>query len=224
MTAEVDAGAFVVAVDGTAASGKGTLARRLAAHLDFAYLDTGLLYRAVAFAVYRRLGRAEITEEAAIEAARTLDPASFDEASLRTDEVANGASQVAAIPAVREALVELQRRFAALPPGAKAGAILDGRDIGTVICPDADAKIFVDADVEVRAQRRVKELQERGVAAIPARVLQEMRERDERDRSRSVAPLVPAEDAFVLDSTELDADAAFAAALYFVNSRNMFQA
>ncbi len=217
-------GAYVIAVDGTAASGKGTLARRLAARLGFAYLDTGLLYRAVAYAVSQSHGGAGFSESLAVDAAKTLDPGAIEESLLRTDEVANGASRVAAIPAVREALVDLQRRFAAAPPGGKPGAILDGRDIGTVICPAADAKIFVDADVDVRAQRRVKELQERGVAAIPARVLQEMRERDERDRSRSVAPLVPAEDAFVLDTTEMDADTAFAAALDYVSSRNMSQA
>jgi len=217
----------VIAVDGTAASGKGTLAKRLASQLGYAYLDTGLLYRAVAFLVLstgkgKKTG--EIDEELAISAAKGLEPAKIDENNLRTDDIAQAASVVAAIPAVRQALIDLQRRFADTPPGGAPGTVLDGRDIGTVICPDADAKIFVDADVEIRAARRVKELQERGVAAIPARVLQEMRERDERDRSRSVAPLVPADDAFILDTTEMDADAAYAAALNYINSRNMSEA
>ena len=209
----------VIAVDGTAASGKGTLAKRLARHLGYAYLDTGLLYRAVAFLTLTSPNRAdtgEIDEKSAISAAKRLDPAEIAENDLRTDDIAQAASVVAAIPA--------QRRFAALPPGGAPGAVLDGRDIGTVICPDAGAKIFVDADVEIRAARRVKELQERGVAAIPARVLQEMRERDERDRSRSVAPLVPADDAFILDTSGMDADAAYAAALNYINSRNMSEA
>lgn len=218
----------VIAVDGTAASGKGTLAKRIAAHFGYAHLDTGLLYRAVAFEALRRTENAEkdgkIAEEAAIEAAKSLDPAAMDENLLRTDEIAQVASLVAAIPAVREALVELQRHFAAHPPGGAAGAVLDGRDIGTVICPGADAKIFVDAHVEVRAQRRVKELQERGVTVIPARVLQEMRERDERDRSRAVAPLAPAADAYILDTTTMNADAAFADALNYINSRNASEA
>ena len=217
----------VIAVDGTAASGKGTLAKRLVRHLGYAYLDTGLLYRAVAFLTLTSPNRAdtgEIDEKSAISAAKRLDPAEIAENDLRTDDIAQAASVVAAIPAVRKALIDLQRRFAALPPGGAPGAVLDGRDIGTVICPDAGAKIFVDADVEIRAARRVKELQERGVAAIPARVLQEMRERDERDRSRSVAPLVPADDAFILDTSGMDADAAYAAALNYINSRNMSEA
>ena len=221
----------VIAVDGTAASGKGTLAKRLALHLGYAYLDTGLLYRAVAYLVLntpKGTNIGEIDEKSAISAANGLNFAKIDEKILRTDDIAQAASVIAAIPAVRTALIELQRRFAANPPGnlpgGAPGAVLDGRDIGTVICPDAGAKIFVDADVEIRATRRVKELQERGVAAIPARVLQEMRERDERDKSRSVAPLVPADDAFILDTSGMDADAAYAAALNYINSRNMSEA
>ena len=214
----------IIAVDGPAASGKGTLARRLARHFGYAYLDTGLLYRAIAFSTRNASEQAKIDEKTAVLAAETLDPSNMDEAALRTDEIAQAASQIAAMEGVRHALVGLQRRFAAHPPGGAAGAVLDGRDIGTVICPGAQAKFFVDADVEVRAARRVKELLERGVAAIHARVLQEMRERDERDRLRSVAPLVPAEDAHILDTTEMDADAAFAAALNYIESRNMSQA
>jgi cytidylate kinase len=214
----------IIAVDGPAASGKGTLARRLARHFGYAYLDTGLLYRAIAFSTRNASEQAKIDEKTAVLAAETLDPSNMDEAALRTDEIAQAASQIAAMEGVRHALVGLQRRFAAHPPGGAAGAVLDGRDIGTVICPGAQAKFFVDADVEVRAARRVKELLERGVAAIHARVLQEMRERDERDRLRSVAPLVPAEDAYILNTTEMDADAAFAAALNYIESRNMSQA
>jgi cytidylate kinase len=224
MQAELLSSSLVIAVDGTAASGKGTLARRLARHFGYAYLDTGLLYRAVAFSAGNATEQAEIDENTAVQAAETLDPDKMDEAALRTDEIAQAASQIAAMKGVRRALVGLQRRFAAHPPGGAAGAVLDGRDIGTVICPGAQAKFFVDADVEIRATRRVKELLERGVAAIHARVLQEMRERDGRDRSRSVAPLVPAEDAYILDTTGMNADAAFAAALNYIESRNMSQA
>ena len=212
--------AMVIAVDGPAASGKGTLARRLAAHLGYAYLDTGLIYRAVGLVLIRQnLTRAE--PMAALQAARSLSIQDLEDPELRSDEVADMASQVAALPEVRTALIDYQRQFVQQPPGKAKGVVLDGRDIGTVICPDADVKIFVDASVETRANRRVKELRERGVAAIYARVLQDMKERDTRDRSRSVAPLVPADDAHLLDTTDLDADAAFHKALGFITSRNM---
>jgi len=212
----------VIAVDGPAASGKGTLARRLAAHLGYAHLDTGLLYRAVGAAVIAAGGNPD-DAGAAAEAARALNPADMaapDEARLRSDAVADAAGRVAAHGPVREALFRFQRGFAEAPPGGAKGAVIDGRDIGTVICPDADAKIFVEAEVGVRAERRVKELRERGLDAIHARVLQDMKARDARDRFRSVAPLVPADDAFVLDTTALDADAAFAKALEFIAGRN----
>ena len=212
--------AFVIAVDGPAASGKGTLARRLADHLGYAYLDTGLIYRAVGLALIRQnIVQADL--EAALNAARGLSPQDLNDPTLRGDQAANMASQVAALPEVREALIDYQRRFAHQPPGKENGVVLDGRDIGTVICPNADAKIFVHASVETRANRRVKELRERGVAAIYARVLQDMKERDTRDQSRSVAPMVPAEDALSLDTTNLDADGAFHEALGFIKSRNM---
>jgi cytidylate kinase len=211
----------VVAVDGPAASGKGTLARRLAAHFGLAYLDTGLLYRATA----RRLldsGADPGDGEVAAEAARTVDVTGLDAAALRDDETANAAGVIAAHPAVRAALLDVQRRFAARPPGAARGAVLDGRDIGTVICPDADVKIFVEAGLEIRAQRRHKELQARGQMSIYSNVLRDMRERDARDRSRAIAPLVPAEDACVLDTTEFDEDSVFQSVLAFIASRAPF--
>jgi len=218
MPAETPARPVVIAVDGAAACGKGTLAQRLAAHFGYAHLDTGLLYRAVGLALIRD-GKSPDDEAAAVRAAEDLALGTLDDPALRGDEAAEAASAVAALPGVRAALLDLQRRFAAAPPGGEPGAVLDGRDIGTVICPDADYKIFVDAAIEVRAARRVKELRERGAEAIHARVLRDMKARDDRDRHRSVAPLTRAKDAFLLDTTELDADGAFAAALEFITSR-----
>lgn len=212
--------AVVVAIDGPAASGKGTLARRLAAHLGYAYLDTGLLYRAVGLALVRQ-DLIQADPELALKAAEALTAETLDDPALRNDDVADMASQVAALPAVRTALIDYQRDFAKRPPEQAKGAILDGRDIGTIICPDADVKIFVDATVETRANRRVKELRERGVTAIYARVLQDMKARDTRDRSRQVAPLVPADDAHTLDTTSLDADEAFKKALEIITAQNM---
>jgi len=209
----------VIAVDGPAASGKGTLARRLARHFGYAHLDTGALYRAVGLALIRA-GKDPDDAEAAVAAARALDYRLLDDPGLRDEATADAATRVAAIPGVRAALLDFQREFTRMPPGGAPGAVLDGRDIGTVICPDAAYKIFIDADVNVRAGRRVKELRDRGIEAIHARVLRDMRERDARDRGRSVAPLVPADDAFVLDSSALDADAAFSAALTFIASRS----
>lgn len=219
MAAERQQRPVVIAVDGPAGSGKGTLARRIADHLGYAHLDTGLLYRAVGLSLLRG-GDGVDDEETAVAAAQALTSDILEDPALRTDEAADAASRVAVMPAVRSALVAFQRRFASDPPNGAAGAVLDGRDIGTVICPDADYKIFVDASPEERADRRVKELRERGVEAIYARVLQDMKERDARDRSRRVAPLVPADDAYLLDTTSLDADAAFVAALRFITSRN----
>jgi len=211
----------VIAVDGTAASGKGTLARRLARELGYAYLDTGLLYRATGFMTLSLYpAREDITEELALEAVQAISPETMENPALRDEETTQRASKVAAMPLVRAALIEQQRNFAKNPPEGAGGAILDGRDIGTVICPNADHKIYVDADVEIRAARRVKELLERGDEAIHARVLQDMRERDARDSSRSIAPLVPADDAFIMDTTRVDADAVFTAALEFISKRN----
>ena len=210
---------MIIAIDGPAAAGKGTLARRLADHLDLAYLDTGLIYRAVGKMVLD--GGADPEDAAAAAAtARAMTPADLERDGLRTDEVAQAASKVSAVPGVRAALLEFQRGFAAAPPNGKAGAVLDGRDIGTVVCPDADVKMFVTADTEVRAKRRLKELQDRGLEAIYARVLDDMRERDARDSDRAVSPLEPATDATVLDTSGLDADQVFATALEIIGSRN----
>ena len=209
---------MIVAVDGPSASGKGTLARRLAAALDFALLDTGLLYRAVGATVLAAGGDPAEPAVAAA-AARSLDLAALDPAPLRREAVGQAASVVAANPEVRAALLDHQRRFAAAPPGGKAGAVLDGRDIGTVVCPRAEIKIFVTASPEERARRRHKELLERGEARIYARVVAEMRERDRRDSERAAAPLQPAADAEVLDTTALDAEEAFRAALEIVERK-----
>jgi cytidylate kinase len=209
----------VVALDGPAAAGKGTLGRRLAAHFGYAYLDSGLLYRAVGWRMLSDGTEPSDADEAARVAA-ALGEHDLSAPELREDRVANAATIVAAHPSVRQALVGYQREFAARPPGGGAGAVIDGRDIGTVICPEADCKIFVDASVEVRARRRLKELQDRGVESIYSRVLRDMEERDARDRNRPVAPLAPAEDAFELDTTDLDADAAFELAAAFITARN----
>ena len=208
---------MIIAVDGPAASGKGTLARRIAAHLGFAHLDPGRLYRAVGMAVVRA-GRDPADASAAEAAARALDPAALNDSDLAGDEAAQAASKVAAIPGVRAALLEFQREFARNPPAGNAGAVLDGRDIGTVVCPEADIKFFVTASARIRAERRHKELLDRGEVSIYARVLQEMRERDARDSARDVAPLKPAEDAIVLDTSRMDADAAFATAVEHIEA------
>jgi cytidylate kinase len=211
----------VIAVDGTAASGKGTLARRLARQLGYSYLDTGLLYRATGYMTLSLYpDQEDITEEMAIKAVQAIRPETMENAALRDEETTQRSSKVAAMPLVRVALIEQQRNFAKNPTDGAGGAILDGRDIGTVICPNADHKIYVDADLEIRAARRVKELLERGDEAIHARVLRDMRERDARDSSRSIAPLVPADDAFIMDTTRVDADAVFTAALEFISKRN----
>lgn len=208
---------MIIAIDGPAAAGKGTLARRLADHLGFAFLDTGLLYRATAKRVIEA-GDDPDDAAAAEAAARALRPADLERDDLRTDEVAQVASKVSAVPGVRAALLAFQREFAATPPDGRAGAVLDGRDIGTVVCPDADAKLFITARTEVRAERRFKELQEKGLDVIYARVLEEMRERDARDSSRAVAPLEPAEDALVIDTSDLDAEQVFRKALEAVET------
>ena len=208
----------IIAIDGPAAAGKGTLARRLAAELGFDYLDTGLIYRAVGMKL-ARAGQDPSEVDAAERTARALAPADLDAPDLRVDEAAQAASKVAAIPGVRAALLDFQRSFASQPPGGK-GAVLDGRDIGTVVCPNAQVKLFVTASLEKRAERRLKELQEKGSDVIHSTVLADMRERDDRDRNRSAAPLIAAEDATVLDTSDLDADQAFAVALQLVRAKS----
>jgi CMP/dCMP kinase len=209
---------MIVTVDGPAAAGKGTLARRLAAHFDFAFLDTGLLYRATAMHLAES-GRRASDVAAAEAAAKQVSAADIADKRLRGEAIGQLASSVAVIPAVRAALLQFQRDFAERPPGGKAGAVLDGRDIGTVVCPGAEAKIFITASVEERARRRVKELRASGVEAIYGAVLQDMQDRDARDSQRRTAPLRAADDAFVLDTTDLDADSAFAAARDYVASK-----
>lgn len=203
----------VIAVDGPAAAGKGTLARRLAAALGLPHLDTGLLYRAVGRRVLDVAGDPRDAAQAEA-AARALTPADLDRTDLRSPMADRAASAVAAIPAVRAALLDFQRGF-----GRDRGAVLDGRDIGTVVFPDAAVKLFVTASVQERARRRCLELRGRGVAADPAQVEAEIRDRDAQDASRPVAPLKPAADALLLDTTALDAEAAFAAALALVRER-----
>ena len=203
----------VIAVDGPAAAGKGTLARRLAQVLGLPYLDTGLLYRAVG----RRVLDAGADPRDATQAeaaARSLSPADLNRGDLRGPMADMAASAVAAIPAVRAALLDFQRSF-----GRERGAVLDGRDIGTVVFPEATVKLFVTASVEERARRRFLELRGRGVAADAAQVEAEIRDRDAQDANRPVAPLKPAADALLLDTTRLDAGAAFAAALAMVQGR-----
>ena len=202
---------MIIAIDGPAASGKGTLGKRLAAHFGLRHLDTGLIYRAVAKALLDA-GRALDDKTQAVAAARALDPSAFDERVLKGHAIGEAASIVSAIPEVRAALFAFQRDFAAASPGA----VLDGRDIGTVICPDADVKIFVVAAPEVRAQRRAAELKAAGQPADEAAILDDIRRRDERDRSRAVAPLKAADDAIELDTSNLDVEAAVAAAIALV--------
>jgi cytidylate kinase len=204
---------MIIAIDGPAASGKGTLGKRLAAHYGLRHLDTGLIYRAVAQAVLEG-GGAIGDRAAAIKAARALDPAWLDEPALKTDAVGNLASIVSAIPEVREALLAFQREFAAAAPGA----VLDGRDIGTVIAPHAEVKIFLTASAEERARRRVREHRAGGFAADEATILADIKSRDERDANRPVAPFRPAADAHLLDTTALDIDAAFRAAVDIVEA------
>jgi CMP/dCMP kinase len=210
---------MIIAIDGPAASGKGTLARKIAEALNLAYLDTGSLYRAVARDV-RRSGGALDDAATAARAARMLDPASVADPGLRDPGVGDAASIVAKFPEVRAALLEFQRDFARQEPGV----VLDGRDIGTVVLPDADAKIFVVADVEVRATRRFLELRGRGEDVTYEGVLDVIRRRDARDMGRDAAPMKPATDAVVLDTTALDVAAAFTAALKIIEAKRAGQA
>ena len=204
---------LLIAVDGPAASGKGTIACALARHFNLPHMDTGMLYRAVALNLWRWGG----DPGSEFEALRACDVAAVDpsDPELRSEAVSSIASRISTYPAVRAALLERQQQFAGQP----GGAVLDGRDIGTVIAPDADAKIFVTASAEVRAQRRVRELLERGMPAHYEEVLVDVRSRDERDTGRNIAPLIQAEDADLLDTSELDVEAAIAAAIALVQQR-----
>jgi cytidylate kinase len=205
---------MIIAIDGPAASGKGTLAQRIAQHFGYAWLDTGLLYRAVARDVLAS-GAAATDKAAAIAAAGRLDPATLRDPGLRRREMDEAASIVAAIPEVRALVLDYQRQFARRKPGA----VIDGRDIGTVVCPEADIKIFVTADPEVRAGRRYKELIAKGEQVTEADVLETILARDRRDRERAVSPLIAAPDAILLDTTNLDIEAAFEAAIGLIKRK-----
>jgi cytidylate kinase len=209
---------IVIAVDGTAASGKGTLAKRLAAHFGFAHLDSGALYRLTALAVLEAKGD-PANEADAVKGAQTMDLSRAGDPAIRTDIVGKAASHVAAIPAVRAALLDFQQNFLSHPPGGSPGAVMDGRDIGTVICPAATAKLYVDARPEIRARRRWNELKGMNIRRAEQDVLAELNARDAADKSRPIAPLKRAPDADLLDTSDLGIDAAFAAALALVSPK-----
>jgi cytidylate kinase len=212
--AHLVAAPLVVAIDGTTSSGKGTLARRLAARFGLPHLDTGLLYRAVAADALAR-GVAVTDADACAKLATLVDPVAFDEPTLRGSRIGAAASVVASHGPVRRALFDLQRAFACRP----GGAVLDGRDIGTVIAPDARVKLWIDASVEERARRRYRELSGMGEAVTPDGVLAQLRERDLRDATRADAPAKPARDAVAIDTTDLTPDDGFALALAIVSAR-----
>jgi CMP/dCMP kinase len=205
---------MIIAVDGPAAAGKGTIARALAQHFRFHFLDTGSLYRRVGLAVLTSEGNAA-NAEAAEKIASRIDDFPFEDDELRTETIAGAASMVAAMPGVRTALLQFQRDFAAKPPGA----VLDGRDIGTVVCPDADAKLFVTASQDVRARRRFDELRRLGMDVTASHVTADIQARDERDRTRAANPLIPAFDAVILDTSNLTIDEAVAQAVDHVSRK-----
>ncbi|MEN8722967.1 MAG: (d)CMP kinase [Alphaproteobacteria bacterium] len=212
----------VIAIDGPAAAGKGTLAKQLAAHFDFAHLDTGALYRATAFEALAAGLNPESPDfdAAATDCAKTLNAVILNDPAIRRDDVGQMASKVAVIPGVRAALLDFQRQFASHPPSGKAGAVLDGRDVGTVICPQADLKLFITASDAARARRRYEELVARGdTGADYGQVLADLIARDKRDSERAAAPLSQAADAVLLDTTELDIEAALKAALKICAAR-----
>ncbi|WP_170390864.1 (d)CMP kinase [Ruegeria arenilitoris] len=198
---------FTVAIDGPAAAGKGTISKAVAAHFGLAHLDTGLLYRAV--------GRRTLDGTDPVEAARSLTAEELEQGDLRTAEIAQAASKVAVIPEVRAALVDFQRSFTR----RAGGAVLDGRDIGTVICPEAEVKLFVTASPEVRAERRYLELADKGAEITRAQVLADVRERDARDAERSTAPMKPADDAVILDTSNLSIEAALEKAIAVIQGK-----
>lgn len=203
---------MIIAIDGPAASGKGTLSRRLADHFGLRHLDTGLTYRAVAAALLAN-GLPLGDEGVAIEIAHNLDLAQMDKSVLSAHEIGEAASRIAILGGLRDELVKLQRRFAQTPPGA----VLDGRDIGTVVCPDATVKLFVTASPEARAKRRTDEMVSKGQDAQYAAVLEDLKRRDERDSKRTVAPMRQADDAVLLDTTEMDIETAFQAAVDIIS-------
>jgi len=205
---------MIIAIDGPSASGKGTLAKKLAEHYQLAYLDTGLLYRKVAFDVIEA-GQDPTNIEAAEKAALGLDMSNVEESRLRTPQIAEAASIVAAEPRVRAAILQFQRKFAKNP----RGAVLDGRDIGSFVCPDADIKLFVSASAQVRAKRRFLELVAAGYTGSLEEVLDDIEARDARDRNRQTAPLKQAEDAYLLDTSNLDIETAFRTAVEWIDSK-----
>lgn len=217
---------MIIAIDGTSAAGKGTLAKSLQAFFKYAYLDTGALYRAVGKKILD-MGEDPANESIAEKVAQELSPETMlslqNDSSIRTEECGSAASKVSAIPAVRKALFDFQRNFALNPvfeDGTPAnGAILDGRDIGTVVCPEAEIKLFLIASPEIRAKRRLKELQEKGICAIYEDVLNDVKKRDERDSNRAIAPLKPADDAFILDTSDLAIDSVFTQVIDFINTK-----
>ena len=209
---------MIIAIDGSAASGKGTLAKRLAAHFELSHLDTGALYRAVGLQLLNVGKNPEnIDEYQCVKICFELDIVLTTSPLIRSEKVAEMASLVAAMPGVRVALLDLQRQFAAAPPDPN-GAVLDGRDIGTLVLPNADIKFFIDADIHTRANRRTKELLQLGQSVMFRHVLTDMQERDTRDRSRSVSPLRPADDAIIIDTSTMDADAVMALALSYITA------
>jgi cytidylate kinase len=209
---------IVIAVDGTAASGKGTLAKKLAAHFGFAHLDSGALYRLTALAVLLADGDPK-SEADALRGAQSIDLTMAGDPAIRTDKIGQAASFVAAIPAVRQALFDFQRGFLDRPPGGSPGAVMDGRDIGTVIAPEATAKLYIDARPELRAHRRWLELKGMGIERDEAGLLAELNARDAADKSRPISPLKQAPDADLLDTSDLGIERAFAAALTLVSPK-----
>ena len=204
---------MIIAVDGTAASGKGTLARNIARHLGYDYLDTGALYRALALSLLNNgMNEDNINENQVVKCASSLDLALTHSTKIRSDKVANLASKVATLRPVRAKLLLLQRGLAETPPSGK-GAVLDGRDIGTVVLPNADRKFFIDADINIRADRRTKELREAGQSVMFRHILADMRLRDNRDKLRPIAPMRAAQDAITIDTSDLDESAVLRLAL-----------
>ncbi len=217
MTDAAETKPFVIAIDGPAAAGKGTLARKLAQHFGFAYLDTGLIYRAVGLSMLRQ-GLSFEAHDAAAHIAQALDLTMLDDPEIRSEAAGSAASKVAVIGQVRDALLQLQQRFAAAPPEGAPGAVIDGRDIGTVICPTADIKLYVTASPSARAERRHAELSQKGQDVSLHTIRAEIEDRDRRDAGRATAPLVRADDAHLLDTTNSDIETVFKSALRLVDT------